>query len=147
MDEWIITFALGWLMFLLMVDKARLHRTVWGGITAVVLQLIVDTEASNLGLYTIISKYHLGGGSTLFTFGVVFTMGTLFVQFIPTNNWLKVAHILVIATLFLALEYLLEYRSILVYHYWHMGASWFTNILVFIAITWTAENIYLRKSR
>lgn len=139
--EWIVTFVLGWLMLVILVDKSRLHHTMWGGVTAVVLQLIVDTGASNLGLYTVVSKYHLGGGSPFFTFGVVFTMGILFFQYIPTNIWLKITHILVISTLFLALEYLLEYRSVLRYHHWHMGASWFTNILVFITITWVAENI------
>lgn len=140
MDEWIITFVLGWLILFLLADKTKLRYTLWGGVAAVIMQLSVDTTASNLGLYTTASKYHLGGGSALFTFGVVFTMGTLFVQFVPVNRFLKIIHILVIATLFLGLEYLLEYRSVLQYHHWHMGASWGINIFVFITLTWIADN-------
>ncbi|MTI79264.1 MAG: hypothetical protein FH758_00060 [Firmicutes bacterium] len=141
MPEWIAVFISSWLMFFILVDKSRLKYTILGGITAMILQLIVDTGASGIGLYSVKSGYKLGGGSALFTFGAVLTMGILFVQYIPKNRWLKVAHIIVTATLFLGMEYLLVQRNLIIYTHWGMGPSWFTNILVFITITWVAQTI------
>ncbi|MBO8137670.1 MAG: hypothetical protein H0Z40_06000 [Desulfotomaculum sp.] len=80
-----------------------------------VLQLIIDTGADILGIYEVSSIVKIGGGSAFFTLGTVFTMGVLFVQFLPTNHWLKAAHIIATATLFLGLEYLFVQRSLVNY--------------------------------
>jgi hypothetical protein len=145
MIEWVATFILSWVIFALLIDKKRLKYTFWGGITAIILQLIVDTSAETMGIYHVAAKIKLGGGSAFFTFGVVFTMGTLFAQYIPINRWLKIIHIIITATLFLALEYLLVQRNIITYHHWGMGLSWLTNISVFIIITWLAETFGFNK--
>ncbi|MEG6616191.1 hypothetical protein V6C27_07090 [Peptococcaceae bacterium 1198_IL3148] len=145
MIEWIVTFVLSWIMFALLIDRQLLKYTLWGGITAIILQLIVDTSADAMGIYHVMAQLKLGGGSVFFTFGAVFTMGTIFVQFIPINRWLKILHILATATLFLGLEYLLVQRSIITYHNWGMGLSWLTNLVVFITITWLAETFNFNK--
>ncbi|WP_031517385.1 hypothetical protein [Desulfofalx alkaliphila] len=136
--EWIATFIISWVIFFIFIDKERLKHTALGGLAAIILQLVVDTGASAMGLYQVDSMFQLGGASALFTFGVVFTMGTLFVQFMPAHRWLKVAHIVALSTLFLGLEYLLVQRNLITYPYWSMWASYFTNLMVFIAITWLA---------
>ncbi len=142
MIEWLVTFVMSWAMFFLLVDKERFKYTVWGGITAVMLQLIVDTTGEKLELYHIVAKFSLFGvTSALFTFGMVFTLGTLFVQFIPNNLWLKIMHIVTTASLFLGIEYLLIQRNLIYHKNWGIIHSWITNILVFITITWIAEKL------
>ncbi|MBM7856189.1 hypothetical protein JOC37_002622 [Desulfohalotomaculum tongense] len=145
MADWITTFIMSWVIFILLVDIKRLKYTLWGGITTILLQLIVDTGADKMGIYEVSGPVKLGGTPAFFTFGIALTIGILFVQFIPINRWLKIAHIVVTATLFLGLEYLLVQRHLINYFHWNIGASWFTNIMVFIVITWLAQTLNLTK--
>lgn len=145
MAEWIVTFIISWIIFFMLVDKRRLKYTAWGGIMAMVIQLCVDTGAVKLGFYYVVTAIKLGGTSALFTFGAVFTMGTLFVQFIPKDPRLKAAHIIATATLFLGLEYLLVLRNIVVFLNWSLWVSYITNIVVFIFITLLAVRLNLTK--
>ncbi len=147
MKEWLTTFTASWLIFLLLVDKKQLKYILWGGVCAMILQLIIDTGAAKMNLYHVSAGVKLGGGSAFFTLGAVLTMGTLFVQYIPQNRWLKVAHIIATATLFLAFEQLLVSRNIISHTYWGMAASWFTNVLVFVTLTWVADNFNLHKGK
>jgi hypothetical protein len=102
------------------------------------MQLIHDTDAAHANLY----HFNDAGiwilkSSAFFTFGAVFTMGVIFIQFIPRNPMLKIIHTLVYAVGLLAFEYIMITNRVLKhvnYSYWLSLAD---NLVVMSTLAWT----------
>jgi hypothetical protein len=137
-NKWFLNFIVGWVVFFILVEWKELHVNVWGGILACILQLIHDTSASNSNFYHF---YDVGIGllktSIFFTFGVVFTMGVIFLQFIPKSTKLKIIHVIVFSIGFLTYEYIVVHYGMLKhlqYSYWISLAD---NVIVMSTLAWT----------
>lgn len=124
--------------FFLLVDLKKFYINVWGGIAACILQLIHDTEQDFLNNYHVYDAgIWLLKSSVFFTFGVVFTMGVIFLQFIPQNKILKIIHVLVFAIGFLVFEYIVINNEMLKYIHFSYLLSLADNILVMATLAWT----------
>ncbi|MCG8400681.1 MAG: hypothetical protein MJA84_03700 [Firmicutes bacterium] len=145
---WIISAAIGWIIFLFVVDWSRLKYTAWGGLIVVVLQLLVDTTAYELKLYEIEALFIFLGSSIFFTLGVVLSISILFTQTLPDSRLLQGINIVVISLLFYLEEELFVQVGALQYIHWNSAASFGVNILVFTAFTWLVDALGLnRKGR
>ncbi len=51
--EWLILAVISWLLFLLLVDWKSLKTNIWCGLTAVLLQILVDNTGVSHGFYEI----------------------------------------------------------------------------------------------
>lgn len=144
---WLITFVLSWALFLIFIDRTSWKKGVLGGIFAILLAMVTDIMFVNMGYYSVKQKLiNLWGASGFFNFGLVFTMGALFVQNIPPRLWHKISNILVFAGLFLLEENLLLFVGALEYHNWHQGLSFYINVLVFTCITWLSDSLNLNRA-
>lgn len=138
LNKWFISFAVGWFVFFLLVDWKKFYINVWGGILACLLQLIHDTES-------VVSNYYhfydagvwLFKTSAFFTFGVVFTMGVIFIQFIPRNTKLKIIHVIVYAVGFVAFEYLMVINGMFKHIHYSYWLSLADNLTVMSTLAWT----------
>lgn len=139
---WVIAFVISWLLFFYFFDRRRIWPALAGGLTAVVLQLVVDGISLHLHLYRV---HHpvltLLGSSVFFTFGPTFTVGALFGQCLPVNRWWQGINILVFAGLFLMEEHMLMLAGNLEYSHWSHPASFYVNVLVFTFITWVMDSL------
>lgn len=143
---WLISAVIVFVIFLLLADWYRLKYTVWGGLMTAGLQLLVDSWAIKLNLYSIETTWHLFGSPVFFTFGVVLTLGILYAQTLPQLRWLQALHIVIITTLFSFEELLYVKVGVLKYLNWNQGASTFVNLLVFTSYTWIIDSLGLNRA-
>ena len=138
---WIVSFIVSWIVFFMLVDYKLLKKTIAIGFITVVLQLYVDYYAGKYGLYKISNAYiTLFDSSAFFAFGIPFTLGIIFVQYLPRNrSWLKLINVLVWSSLFLAFEMLAIYAGILTYTNWNTFNSFTVNVSAFIILGWIWE--------
>jgi len=146
---WLISFIVSWIVFFILVDSKKLKTTIIAGIFTMVLQLYVDHDAIIYGLYSITNPIiNLLESSLFFTFGIAFTLGVLFVQYLPkTNKWLKILNILVWALLFLILEVFMVNVGVIKHIKWSYLNSFSVNIAIFIILTWMGETFFTQTEK
>jgi len=134
---WIINFVISWILFFLLTDNKNLRKNILGGVLALLLATIVDYGGQKLDLYDfhdIIIPW--ATCSAFYKFGPIFTMGTLFCQYVPSNKWLQLAHIAACSTLYILLELTIISTEVAEYIHWNILASYFINLLAFGSLTW-----------
>lgn len=143
---WVIVFVICWILFFCFVDSKMLRENIFGGLVAVGMATIVDCGAQHLSLYEFYNLIISWAGCPIFyIFGPIFTMGILFVQFIPPGKWLKTIHIIVFSFTFAVMDYLTVQINTARYIHWHSLASFFVNILSFCTLTWIATTFIREK--
>ncbi len=149
LNKWFFSFVIGWIIFFALVDFKKININIWGGITAVILQLVHDTEGDISNFYHV----HDAGlwilkSSVFFTFGLVFTMGVIFFQFIPGNWKLKLLHVLVFVAGFLLFEFIVLKNGMLTYVHYNFWLSVADDILVTLTLVWTKGFVlYIHKAK
>lgn len=143
---WLISAAVAWIIFFLLVDWSRLKYTLWGGLSVAALQLLVDSGAMNLNLYLVNAQVKLLDSSVFFTLGVVFVVGVLFAQTLPSSSWLQALDILITTSLFCWLEFLYLKVGVLEYLNWNQAASTVINFLAIISYTWLVDSLGLNRA-
>lgn len=131
------------------MDKRRLHKTVYGGAIALVLGSMVDWAGGRLGLYHFDSGM-LGwlGTSLLYAFGPLFTMGTLFFQYLSLDRREQAENIVAFTAAYFAVEILIINSGGAEYRHWHYLASLAVDFLVFSTFSYIGETIVFgKKSR
>lgn len=149
LNKWFLSFVAGWIVFFALVDFKKININIWGGIAALILQLVHDTEG------TISNFYHIHDAglwilksSFFFTFGLVFTMGVIFSQFIPKNPKLKLLHILIFAAGFLFFELIALKNGMLTYIHYSFSLSVADDVLVTLTLVWTKGFVlYIHESK
>ncbi len=137
--EWIILFVVSWILLILLVDLKELKKNIWCGLTAVSMQLMVDTNAMTHKLYSVENPVvHISGSSLLFVLGPVFVIGVLLSQFQPMKRWKAVLYVVVLTALYSIQELFLTIRKVLIYHNWHFVDSLVVNLSAIIVISWVS---------
>ena len=146
---WLISFIVCWIIFFILIDFKKLKRAVLAGLFTMVLQLYVDYHATIYGLYKINNPIiNLLESSFFFTFGIAFTLGVIFVQYLPTTNkWLKILNIFVWAFLFLIFEVFMVNAGVLKHIKWSYLNSFSVNISIFIMLTWLGETFLTQTEK
>ena len=146
---WLISFIASWIVFFILVDFKKLKTTIIAGIFTMVFQLYVDHHANIYGLYSITNPIiNLLESSLFFTFGIPFTLGVVFVQYLPeTNKWLKILNILVWALLFLFFEVFVINTGVLKHIKWSYFNSFSVNIVIFTILTWLGETFLTQSEK
>lgn len=129
------------------MDVSRLNKTVYGGILATVLGSAVDWAGHRLQLYQFHDNVIVwAGNSILYVAGPLFTMGTLFFQYIRLDRRLQAGNIAAFTAAYFAVELLLVSAGGASYLHWHYLASLAVDILVFTSFSYVGEIIvYERK--
>lgn len=136
-DKWFFSFVIGWAAFLLLIDWRAFPRNIWGGVLAVALELWQDGSAVRLGMYHFKNAFPtLVGVPIFFTFGITFTMGVIFMQYIPNHPDLQLLHLLAITAGFLFFEYVVTRYELLVSTHWNLVGSYFDNVAIFGSMLW-----------
>lgn len=141
--EWLILFAVSWILFFLLIDWKRLRVNVWCGLTAVVMQLMVDTQAMSHGYYAVrkILLFSIFGTPVLFAFGPVFVIGTLLAQYHPRSRKMRIANVLVLMSLYSLQEFFLLLRKNVIYIDWHYFDSLLVNVGAIMILSWFAMTV------
>lgn len=130
--------VIGWVVLFLLIDWKVLHINIWGGIAACILQLIHDTEQDIMNNFHVFDTgIPIMKSSLFFTFGVVFTMGIIFLQFLPQNKILKIIHLLAFSIGFLVFEYLAIKNGMLKYIHYNIWISFLDDVFVLATLAWT----------
>lgn len=144
---WAIVFVASWVLFFILARKNQSKLTYLGGVIAIAMQLSIDVNAHYLGLYYIRqSLIYFHGSPLLFTFGPVFTMAVLFLQYLPHSKWWQLAHIVIFITLFFIFELGVIEMGALEYQHWNHLASLFVDVTVFMALAWYGSVFVQRDS-
>lgn len=147
LNKWFYSFVVGWILFFILIDWTEFSKNIWGGIVAMVLELWQDGTADKVGLYYMkdrgISLFNI---PIFFTFGVVFTMGVLFIQYLPKNPKLQLIHIIAFASGFLVFELIVTEFGLLVEPHWNHMGSFFDNIIIMGSLVWLKQYILYRKT-
>jgi len=142
-NKWFYSFIVGWILFFALVDWNRLNRNLWGGIYVCILQLFQDNLAHVANIYIITDVgIRLIYTSAFFTFGIIFTMGVLFVQYLPRSPKLQLLHISAFVLGFLVFEYTVHRAGLLHYKHWSLVASFWDDILILTSLAWIKKFIY-----
>ncbi len=138
---WLTVFIICWIVFFILVKPGMLKRTVLAGILAILLQFSVDYHAVQYGLYKINAPIiEIWNSSVFFVLGPVFTMGILFVQYLPKGDkWLKLANIFIWSSIFLLEELVLINIGVLEYTKWSNFNSFTVNAASFTMLAWVGE--------
>lgn len=145
--DWIILFAVSWVIFISLVDWKKLKTNIWCGLLAVALQLSIDTHSMSHGLYQIDNgTITFLGSSVFFILGPVLTIATLLAQYQPQKRWCRILNIFVLSALYSLEELLLLMRKDLTYSGWHYLDSIVVNTMVMVVLEWFAM-VVLQKER
>ncbi|MCX7921981.1 MAG: hypothetical protein N3B21_08230 [Clostridia bacterium] len=148
LNGWFYTFIIGWVVFLLLIDWHLFKKNVWAGIACSILELWQDGVSIHLGLYRVQNAgIYLLGIPVFFTIGLAFTMGVIFMQYLPSNNKLQLIHIFVFSIGFVIFETRLVKYGFLVHIHYNYTASFFINILIMTSIAWFKQLVYISKSK
>ncbi|MFZ5966918.1 MAG: hypothetical protein ACOYVK_07060 [Bacillota bacterium] len=144
---WLISFIISWILFFLLIDYRQLRRNILGGFLVLALASFIDWGGQHLELYA----FHdliipWAGCSAFYKWGPVFTIGTVFAQYVPKTKWMQALNIFVVSLLFLALENLVIRTGTAEYIHWHMLASFTVDILSLCSLTWFTVT-FIRKNR
>ncbi|MBC7765598.1 MAG: hypothetical protein H7Y41_03850 [Hyphomonadaceae bacterium] len=140
--EWIILFAMMWILFFTLIDWKAFKVNVWGGLFTVGMQTFVDSQLILHKLYVIHNPMiDILGTSLFFVAGPVFVIGVLFAQFHPVKRWAVAGHLIVITTMFSSMEYLLTKRNALEYINWHQIDSVGVNVAAMGLLSWFCMTI------
>ncbi len=135
--EWIILFAVSWILFFTLVDWSKLGKNVWSGLLAVTCQLYVDTSSIRHKFYRIEDAVlSVWGSSAFFVLGPVLVVGILIAQYHPKKKWMTVFYILGLSGLYSLQEYFLVIRQAVVYLDWHFHESLAVNTAVMVLLSW-----------
>lgn len=147
-NKWFFTFVVGWVLFYMFVERSSLRINIWGGVAASALQVMHDFDAGKMDLYNFqYAGIWLFGLSAFFTFGITFTMGVLFLQFMPTNAILRIIHALAFAVGFLLFEYIVvSYGALRHAHYSYL-ISFVDNLYVLPTIGWVKQFVLYTRTR
>lgn len=138
LNKWFLSMIVGWIVFFLLIDWKKFNVNIWVGMTACILQLIHDTEQEFMNNYQSVNNgIQILKSSFFFTFGVVFTAGVIFFQFLPRNKVLKIIHVLVFSLGFLFFEYVTVRNGMLKYIHYNYMISFADDVLVFATMAWT----------
>jgi len=143
LNGWIYSFIVCWIVFFLLVDLKTLKKNIWAGIVCSLLEFIQDAFAPWFDMFYVKKGViYLLGTSAFFTFGVAFTMGILIMQFLPSNRYLQLVHILSFSVGFVFFEFLLVKYGLLVEVHWDYKISIFGNVIIMGAIAWLKQFVY-----
>ena len=136
-NKWFFTFLVGYAVFIFTVEWKKLYINVWGGILSCLIQLLHDKELSDLNLYQV----HNAGiwilnQSAFFTFGIVFTMGVIFLQYLPRNVILQLIHVIFFSLGLLLFEYITVKNGLLKHIRWNYWGSMADNVIVISSLAW-----------
>ncbi|MFZ5652444.1 MAG: hypothetical protein ACOY4I_16545 [Bacillota bacterium] len=144
---WAIVFIYSWAVFIIFADRSRLGSTACGGFIALALGSVVDWAGHRLNLYQFNDSgipWHLI--SFFYVAGPLFTMGTLFFQYISRNRLLQAANIIIFSLAYLSVELLLVMSGGATYISWHFLASLLVDLIVFTAFSYVGEIIVYGKT-
>ncbi|MFZ5644031.1 MAG: hypothetical protein ACOY46_10610 [Bacillota bacterium] len=129
------------------MDKSRLKRTVYGGLLAFGLGTIVDWAGHQLNLYQFHSNIiNWMGNSLFYAAGPLFTMGTLFFQYLSLDRRLQAANIIAFTLAYFCVELLIIGAGGATYINWHFMASLVVDILVLTSMSYIGEIVVFRKT-
>lgn len=140
---WVIVFVYSWILFLVFIDTKRFRISVYGGIMAALLGTVVDWGGQHYSLYCFDGRQAVN--ETIITFlhaaGPMFTMGTLFFQYLNRDRRVQVANVAAFSLAYLAVEFLIVSYSGARYIHWHYTASLTVDLLVFTAMSYVGEMV------
>lgn len=143
---WVIAFILNWILFLICIDWERLWPNIVGGIWAAIIQIMADKIFIGLNLYAvkegILSIWE--AGSIFFTLGPAFVIGTLMVQHLPKNRWVRLLNIFIWVGFFMLFEQVMLAFGYLEHRHWNSLYSFLVDIMALISISWVGENFVKR---
>lgn len=141
---WVITAIASWVIFYFLVDVRYLKSTIFGGLAAVVMGSVVDWGGQQLGLYQFYDIIISWANSSIFyIWGPIFTMGILFLQYLPRKRSLQIINIFAVSLLFLAMETLILQTHAAEYKQWHYLASFMVNLGALTTLTWFGQIFHL----
>lgn len=140
LNKWFFTFVVGWAVFFLLIDWSKIYKNIWGGLVALILELWQDTTAANVGMYYIKAPgIWLLKSSFFLSFGIVFTMGILFLQYLPKKPLFQLCHIFVFSFGFVIFEITVINYALLEEPHWNRIGSFFDNIIIMAALAWLKQ--------
>lgn len=142
---WLISFIISWIVFFILIDFRNIKKTVFAGICAVLFQFSIDYYAMKYGLYKITDPIAaVWDSSIFFVFGPVFTMGILFVQYLPRmDKWLRLINIFIWSSFFMLFEIFIISAGVLVYIKWSHFNSFTIDIAAIMMLSWIGENFLM----
>lgn len=144
--EWIILFAVSWILFFVFVDFKKLIINMWCGVLAIALQLSIDTHSMTHGSYTVKNPMvGVFGSSLFFVAGPVFVIATLLAQYYPKKRWLRIVSVFVFTALYSFQELLLLLSDELTYENWHYFDSLVVNTVVMATFGWFSIVVLNKK--
>jgi len=149
MNQHLYSFLISFTLFIFLLDRRKIHINIYGGIIGAVYQLIQNLIAHYLNLwkYNNVSLFLPNSALfsetiNIFTVGYAFTMGCLFLQFLPRNIYLQLFHTLLWGLFYYLSRYIMHKFSVITYI--HFSVHFSMNILTFLfSLVWF-NNTFLR---
>lgn len=151
MNPHLYTFIISLLLLLLLIDLKKLHINIYGGIIAALYKVLHNVLAYDLNLW----KHHkvnlylpdsifFSDSMNVFIIGIAFTMGILFLQYLPQNLSLQFLHAFLWTSFYVLLKYLCVKYNILTYMNFRLYMS--SHILIFLlSLAWFKNNFLKSK--
>lgn len=136
--EYILLFSINWIILLYFVDIKKIKYNIFAGIMTVIMVIAVDyPNIVYKNLYYLNNPViKIWGSSAFFIFGPPFTVAILIAQLNPRKWYLRVFHVLIIATLYSLVELILLKKGALVYVNWTFFDSIRVNYPAIVLISW-----------
>lgn len=148
MNPWLYVFLISLTLFLLLFDIHTLKQNLWAGFVCIAyqtgLELVFNKENFMHFLRVgegLPKSIVFSNTINIFYIGIVFTMGILFVQFLPRNYILQIAHASIWLFYFRLMSYIAQQNNMIEFVYWNawkyihivpgnmLALAWLKNII------------------
>lgn len=142
MNPWIYVFLISLVILLMLLDRKGLSVNIYGGLIAASYKLVQNLLAKELELWEFYGvNWNLpplglfSDRLNIFTVGIAFTMGVLFLQFLPGNLYLQLVHSVIWTLLFVLFKYIMTVFDLLTYTNFSIVMS--SHVLLFmLSLAW-----------
>jgi hypothetical protein len=143
MNLWLYTSIVSFMVFLSLVDWKSITRNLWAGFICMAYQLAIHIMVHKLD-YWYYKKVDYGMPNliifsnflNIFFISIAFTMGILYVQFLPRNLFLQLIHAAVWTFFFRLAYYIAEQNSLIIFIHWKSWMYFYIIPINFIALAW-----------
>jgi hypothetical protein len=125
MNPWLYSSIISIIVFLVLCDWNSFIRNLWAGIICFLFQLGLHILVDKMDYWDYLSVNEglpnwivFSGSINIFFLIIAFTMGMLFIQFLPHNYYLQLIHACVWTFFYRLLFHIVEQNNMIHFHHW-----------------------------
>lgn len=154
MNQWMYASFISIIVFLVLCDWNRFIHNLWVGIVCISFQFGMHILVDKTGYWDYLKVNEglpnwivFSGFINIFFLIIVFTMGMLFIQFLPRNYYLQLIHACVWTFFYRLLFQIAEQNNMIRFHHWKVWMLFYAIPVNMLALAMLKNTFFLKGEK